>query len=803
MRARAWEWIVVALTVASLIAVAFGLRLSPDVSALLPDAGEGASLRVYARAFGGGDLAMVLVRGEDPERVRWGAQTATEALRGCPEVRAALDHIEVGASSDPTLAWAHASPGAQRALAEALTPKGMDERLADSRALLLGPGASAIASMLQKDPLRLAQLPSERGMKVGEGASASSPGLLSSAGGLVASEGKARLVVVVPSGSALRGSEARRFVDAVEARLAPLRGRAPELRFDLTGGHAIAAATEAMIRRDLYVSGTASMLLASIAFALMFRRVRALLAVLPPLALGTLWTAAIAGTVFGEISSIAVAFVSVVVGVGVDTGVHVYSALLSARAQGLDAAEAARKARATMARPTLLAALAAAAAFASLGLSRVAALRQFGWLCAAGELLTAAAILIVTPWIGAWLERGPAPGSAAGGWPRLARKGIESRAAPWILAASALVPLVVLAGLGLPRLAPAVLSVRPSALAPIQTQNEIFSAFGGGGGQWVVMVDDANADIARARADAIADRLSSSSEHIASMSSLSELAPSTTTQRARLRERDALDLPGKIGLLREALVRAGFAADRFEAAFEAMRAPSQRLVDVLEAQRDESVLLRARFLAQEGSRWIAAVYVLPRAGHEASVESMVAAVDPAARITGYSRLDRALRANLAHDLPLMAGAALVLVALAMAGAMRGVRDGMLAAGTLLLELAWVLAAARVLDIRIHAYNALVLPVLIGVTIDEAMFLLHRAKKCGAGETLEREARNVSTTALTTAAGFAALITCRFEGLADLGRLGTLGVVAGLVAALMVVPTGLRLWAASGSRRVAP
>jgi hypothetical protein len=51
---------------------------------------------------------------------------------------------------------------------------------------------------------------------------------------------------------------------------------------------------------------------------------------------------------------------------------------------------------------------------------------------------------------------------------------------------------------------------------------------------------------------------------------------------------------------------------------------------------------------------------------------------------------------------------------------------------------------------------------------------------------------VASTALTTAAGFAALLACRFDGLSDLGAVGTLGVLIGLVSALVVVPAGLRL-----------
>jgi predicted RND superfamily exporter protein len=51
---------------------------------------------------------------------------------------------------------------------------------------------------------------------------------------------------------------------------------------------------------------------------------------------------------------------------------------------------------------------------------------------------------------------------------------------------------------------------------------------------------------------------------------------------------------------------------------------------------------------------------------------------------------------------------------------------------------------------------------------------------------------VVATALTTMAGFAALLVCRFDGLFDIGAVGSLGVLLGLVAALVLVPAGLRL-----------
>jgi predicted RND superfamily exporter protein len=92
-------------------------------------------------------------------------------------------------------------------------------------------------------------------------------------------------------------------------------------------------------------------------------------------------------------------------------------------------------------------------------------------------------------------------------------------------------------------------------------------------------------------------------------------------------------------------------------------------------------------------------------------------------------------------------------------------------------------------------------VLLGITVDEGMFLLHRARvapSAGPGlvdpmrEVLCDEGPPVATTALTTAAGFGALALCQFDGLRHLGMVGALGSIAGLGVALIIVPAGLRL-----------
>jgi predicted RND superfamily exporter protein len=782
----------IVFTVASFVAITFRLRLDPNVVALLPDSGNAAAMRRYIRGFGGGDLGVVMVKGDNPdENARIAAQIAEE-LRKRPNVEQAADRVDTSHTLDPMLAWRHADARTRERLARALTPEGMRARLADTRAMLLAPGSSAMADILQQDPLRLAQIVFESA-DVGAGVRTQPDGAFAT------DDGKMCLVLSKPKGQALRGDDARAFVADVYAVIDPLRAAHPNLTFGLTGGHAIAAATEEMLTRDLTWSGTLSMVFASLVFALLFRRVRALAAVMPPLILGTVWTAGCAAALPGGLSAIAVAFMSVVVGVGVDTGVHVYAALLDARREGHAPREAAAIARKRTARAVLFAACTAGAAFAALIMSDIRAVRQLGILCAAGEILTAIAIVLVTPEIGRYLERGEPPPPQVARWTGIFAWLTGTRARAAACALVALAPVAILIATGTPPLAEAIIAIRPKTLEPLRVQQEVFDAFGGKRGQWVVLVGDPDLDVARARGDRMVEHLAGLTADVESVDALSALAPSTATQQARLLSRDALDLPAKADDLARALGEAGFSVERFEGAIAAMRQPSHELVDLDALRGKPAAILISRYLGKDEGEHLIGIYVRPRdvPGAVDRIEAAVRQQDPTAVLTGYTRLEASLRASLSHDIPRIAAVAGVLVILALAASLRSARDVLLAALVVTCEIAAVLLLLRVFGIPLHAYSALVIPVLLGITVDEGMFLLHRARAEGAGPnliaaTLKDEGPPIAATALTTAVGFGALYFCKFDGLSDLGLVGAIGSTVGLLVALIVVPAGLRL-----------
>jgi predicted RND superfamily exporter protein len=794
--------LLIVLTAASFWLTATKLHISTDLSLLFPAQRESAALGRFTRAFGGGDGSVILVRAPDADEARGAARAMADTMRAKPSVERVLDRSpDLSASLlDPTLAWLFAGPTARKALGSALTPEGMRARLAGTKALLLAPGSSEAEEWLAKDPLRLATIPWESKRELAAGVVATSDGSFE------ADSGRAQLIVVQPRGSAFDSNAARAFMDDFDAASAAVRVRYPQTTIEVTGGHAISRATEAMFRYDLELSSTLSLVFASLMFVVTFRRPRALAAVLPPLVVGTLWTTGLAAFLPHGLTGVAVAFTAVVVGVGVDTGVHVYAALLEGRRRGLAPLDAARFARATTWRPTLLAAIAAALAFSSLALSDLEAMQQLGVLCGVGEFLTAVAILWMTPEIGAFLERGPPPATPDVAWTRrlLAITGTRRRAAGSLLVAAGVLVAVVV--VGWPRMGNAIVAIRPRGLAPLATQETIYQLFGGRPGQWLVIAEEP-AGVARAeeRVDAVAEALDPLVQDgtIDGYDSLASFAPAVSTQEMRLAERDLLDLPRRVGALRAALVDAGFDPEACAPALAAFAKPSRETLASL-SERDSVRWLVARHLRPDPEHgFMAVTYLRPKGDPDRDARALaaIARADPGTLVTGYPYLEIALRESLSRDLPKIALVACVVVAIALRAMLGRMLDVVIALSTIVVEIAAVALLMRAFAIPWHVYDALVLPVLVGVTIDESMFLLHAArqgeKEGKTGDALILAALGqqgplVVATALTTTAGFAALLFCKFEGLFDLGAVGALGVILGLVAALVIVPAGLRL-----------
>src|SRR4029453_16420176 len=96
------------VTIAAALAVALGLPLEPNVAPLLPERGEAAALRRYVRGFGGGDLAVIMVKGDDPDENAAATTAIAATLPASPSVKRAAARAEIPRGLDPMLAFRYA-----------------------------------------------------------------------------------------------------------------------------------------------------------------------------------------------------------------------------------------------------------------------------------------------------------------------------------------------------------------------------------------------------------------------------------------------------------------------------------------------------------------------------------------------------------------------------------------------------------------------------------------------------------------------------------------------------------------------
>ena len=443
-----------------------GCTLSSDLSTLFPSAATRRRSARCTRAFGGGDLgarARPRRRRRTTSRPRRDDARRRAARRAERRARHRRARRPTPAPLDPTLAWRTRARPRARGSRDALTPEGMRARLAETRALLLAPGGGA----RPRSGSRATRSASRRSR--GRRAAELAAGRHGGAGGaFVADDGRARLVSSQPRGQRVRLRRGARVRRRRRARDARDRGATP-------GRHASSSpaatpsprATEndaqARSRRRAARSRWSSRRSRS---SLTFRRARALARGAP--------AARARDAVDGRGSPRCCRGLSArspsrsrrSSSASASTPACTSTRRCSTRAaRGLAPREAARRARdGDRGGRRCSRRVAAALAFASLALERARArCAQLGLLCGAGEVLTAVAILLVTPEIGAWLERGAPPprrdAARGSAWWRRRRR--RARARSRSRSPRARADRVVARGRRWPRAAAALVALRP------------------------------------------------------------------------------------------------------------------------------------------------------------------------------------------------------------------------------------------------------------------------------------------------------------------------------------------------------
>jgi predicted RND superfamily exporter protein len=578
-------------------------------------------------------------------------------------------------------------------------------------------------------------------------------------------------------------------VARVVERVSPAKfGRG--LETELAGRYKKRVDLERVLVRDLAFTGSLAFGLVLLYVALHFRRLSAVLLVMTPLLLGLELVYGLAGFGFGTLNVLTAFVGAILLGIGIDNGIHLLGRYDEARRDGCEPERAVCIALADAGRVSVAAALTTAAAFGCLALSDFRAFREFGLLTAGGMLLLLASYVTVLPaLLGLFTRFLPRTASL----PRdlhLPFVPLMMRRAPWVLGVVA----VVLAGFA--ARAPKVQfdadfsALDRADLPSFHLDPEINQLLGRSQTPLVVLAaNDAQADAA---AESLRKRMASlgSRATIGQVATLSELVPSDQAEKQPVLAQIAKTL-GKFSF-EKLSPEERRDAERLETMAQA--APFTR------ADLPESVL--APFEARDGSgpgHFVLAFPTVSMSNGPAvrelahQVKELEAGEKSVLSVAGEPMVMADILETVERDAPRILTVTLLLVAVLLRLTAGSWLAALLAALPAVLTAATSAGLLSILDIDLNYLNMIVIPILLGISVDDGMHIVTRVAE---GEPLETVWRhtgwNIFGAILTDIFGFGVLAFAEHPGLASFGRVALVGLVMNLVICVVLLPAFLTL-----------
>lgn len=622
-----------------------------------------------------------------------------------------------------------------------------------------------------------------------------------------------------------------------------------EMTIELGGGLVNRKREYDSLLGDVQISAVSTVLALFAVIALYFRRFRAVVLVLGPLAMSVLWTLALALLIFEALTTITAFIFAILLGLGIDFSIHLLSSYDNDRARGMERLDALIETYRGTGTATLLGAGTTFGVFVVLSFAQFRGLSQFGVVASVGVVAAALAMTVTLPALIAMLDRW-APVNPRERLLPIDPQGWSKRRAFAMLAAAA-----VLTGAALFSAPDIVFEENFRSVGQIDwpwkspeddqmTPLEHAESHGKRKGKWVYVrsrdirgmaepdtfINDRQQETVGqkyasgvgklqtstptivlfdepARADqtyrALLDAQESGEvDTIKGVASIWAFVPPAEDQADRLEEIraireliekenikrftreqqqqieelrpkldvevfDVYDLPGWAKrLFREAGPGAKAPADGEEFAFE-------YTVYLNEGVRS--------MVGEDARRFLADVTTI---GTKVGFDLRVASPS----VVYVAMLD-----NIKTDGARMMAIALVVVLLLLVLGFRNPVHATIALLPLTFGVAWMIGLAAFLGIKLDFFNVIILPVIIGIGVDDGVHFFHHWLESGSvGDTVQRVGASVTMTSVTSMIGFGGLAITDYAGLASIGHLAICGIATTWIATLIVMPAVLTL-----------
>jgi predicted RND superfamily exporter protein len=578
---------------------------------------------------------------------------------------------------------------------------------------------------------------------------------------------------------------------------------ASNMSAEVMGPVATAVITRQAVERDiLWVTVTCAVVVA-LSIGLYFRRAGAVLLVGVPAVVGTVIAFAVAALTFGYVNSSTAFLGSIILGNGINYSIILMSRYQEQRAGGCSPQEALESAFVGVARGTGVAAVCAAAAYATLTLTSFRGFFQFGVMGAVGVIACWLATFTVVPALFALLDRGAraeTAGASRAPFSLAALARFVSRQAPVLLAVS--IAGTLLSAYGLLHFANAPfeydfrkLNVRTRDSDQRREFSDEQEKLFGRWPQPYIVVADRTEDVEPIRAAIRRQAAQDPRPTIGQIVTIYDVLPGPPEEQAK-----KLKTLAQIRkLARDPGVEALSADERKQVA----EIDPPDYLKVL-APTDLPPIARRPFTEVDGT--LGRIVLVYYAEHGVSVWNgshllRIAAVlqqlhladGRTLQTSGNAVVFSAMLRSVLRDGPLATTAALAAVIALAVLIMRPARAALMAIGSLIAGVIWMVGGAGLAGVKITFLNFIALPITFGIGAEYALNVVSRFQQ---GRDMVRAVTStgsaVALCSWTTIVGYGSLLAARNRALQGFGAMAILGEVACLSAAVIALPS-LVLW----------
>ncbi|MCW8130412.1 MAG: MMPL family transporter [Planctomycetota bacterium] len=613
---------------------------------------------------------------------------------------------------------------------------------------------------------------------------------------------------------------------------APGENAAPSLSVGYTGLHAITTENEMSLRWDILSTTASSVVAVLCLFLLVYRRLWLAVDIGLTMGLAILVTLTLAWLLHGPIGVMGAGFTCVLLGMGVDYGIHLYTTYQALRMEArLGPAEGIHETIRRCGSSVFAASMTTVAAFLGIATTHFRGLAELGLLAGLGLLVSAVAMVTVFPALLSRSGQGEVKVAAT-----IRRSTVVlgkfhgKRKRAWIgllagvLAASVALTLIVFG----PDPGPdSMLGVRFDAefgnlrslnIKAIPLRSKIEQRFGRAFADINVVTEGPDEASAFAAAEEAAARLAPelAQGDLRYSGGISNYVPSPRQQKAALAALKSLDVAAMrqrfLDAARELFPRiepedffAQFLENLDKTGKTFGDAKPLTLAEVLQGPLGPMLSLYARIDAgPEGgprvrlvNKYFPKELEFTEAWGEALAERLQAPASGGGmvRVTSGRMVGFELKRSLLFDMEWISAVVAAGVVILLIVSLRSFKRAALAAVPLIFSFLFVLAGVVVAqindwDFAINYVNLMIFPILIGSGIDYGVYIvtdIYSSRRPDLFQVVSETGRGVILCGLTTLAGFGSMIWGSYTGLISFGWAANLGYVGALFGALVVLP----------------